>query len=135
MTETRTDLCKEYLKYEVVIHYLQNVYDQFLEYKSLTNFEVIEMNAGEIEIFWNEYDIYAFGIFSYIGYTNISSENSKLNAQINIDYNKGIDICEDNYVYNYELLMCIYLYFWGHANDNQRQYIQKILIEPRLELK
>lgn len=131
-----TALRKEYLKYEVVIYYLQNIYDQFLEYKTLTSNEVIEMSRDEIEIFWNEYEMYTFGIFSYIGGTNTDmlSETSKINAQINIEYNKGENICENTYLYNYHLLTCIYLYFWGH-NANAQQNIKNILIEPKIELK
>lgn len=138
MTATESALFKEYLKYDAVVYCLQKIYDDFLEYKSLTNDEVIEMNTAEIEKIWDEYEIYSFGPSNYTGYNDIPSEKSKLNAKINIDYNKGVNICDDQYLYNSQLLNCIYLYFWSSiltGDITRKQYIQKILLEPKMELK
>jgi|Laugresbdmm110sd_1035091.scaffolds.fasta_scaffold226251_1 hypothetical protein len=129
---TSTALRKEYLNYDAVIYCLQNFYDDFLEYNSLTNEKVMEMNKTEIEIFWDEYEIYSFGPLNYIGSTVLPSEKSIINATINMDYNKGINICDYNYVFNSQLLNYMYAWFW---NSTQKQYIQILLLEPKLELK
>lgn len=139
---TKVSLCKEYLKYDAVIYCLQNIYDEFLEYKSLTNDEVMKMNPTELELFWDEYEIYSFGPIHYIGYTEMPREKSKINAKINIDYNEGINICDDKYLYNSQLLNCIYSCFWNSAltlntegETTRKQYIQFLLLQPKLELK
>lgn len=140
-TAATAALRKEYLKHDAVIYYLQNFYDDFLEYKSLTNDEVMEMNNPEIEIFWDEYEIYTFGPLNYIGSTVLPSEKSIINAKINMDYNKGINICDYNYVFNSQLLDCIYSCFWnsmltGDTGEfTRKQYIQILLLQPKLELK
>ena len=129
---------RENLKYDAVIYVLQNIYDDFLEYKSLTNDAVIEMNPNEIENFWDEFEIYSFGPSNYTGYTDIPSEKSKLHAKINMDYNKGENICNSNYLYNSQLLNSIYSYFWSDLLTNdptRKQMIQNLLLQPKLELK
>ena len=138
---TTAALRKEYLNYDAVIYCLQNFYDDFLEYKSLTNDEVMEMNQSEIEIFWDEYEMYSFGPLNYIGSREMPNEKSKINAKINMDYNKGINICDYNYVCNSQLLNCIYSCFWnstltGYTGEfTRKQYIQILLLQPKLELK
>jgi uncharacterized membrane protein len=125
-------LRKEYLSYDAVIYCLQNFYDDFLEYNSLTNEQVMEMNKTELEIFWDEYEIYTFGPLNYIGSIEMPNEKSIINAKINMGYNKGINICDYNYVFNSQLLNYMYAWFW---NSTQKQYIQILLLEPKLELK
>ena len=131
-------LSKEYLNYDAVIYVLQEIYDDFLEYKLLKNGEVIEMNTAEMENFWDEYEVYSFGPLNYTGYTDIPTAKSKTNAKINMDYNKGVNICDECYLYNSQLLNCIYSCFWNSTltGDFKRtRYIQNVLLQPKLELK
>ena len=134
-------LRKKKINYDAVIYCLQNFYDDFLEYNSLTNDQVMEMNKTEIEIFWDEYEIYTFGPLNYIGSTDLPSEKSIINAKINMDYNKGINICDYNYVFNSQLLNYIYEWFWNstltgnNGEFTRKQDIQMLLLEPKLELK
>lgn len=134
-------LRKKKINYDAVIYCLQNFYDDFLEYNSLTNDQVMEMNKTEIEIFWDEYEIYTFGPLNYIGSTVLPSEFSIINAKINMDYNKGINICDYNYVFNSQLLNYIYVWFWNstltgnNGEFTRKQDIQMLLLEPKLELK
>lgn len=140
-TATAAALRKKKLNYDAVIYCLQNFYDDFLEYNSLTNDQVMEMNKTEIEIFWDEYEIYTFGPLNYIGSSVLPSEKSIINAKINMDYNKGINICDYNYVFNSQLLNCIYAWFWNstltgnNGEFTRKQDIQMLLLEPKLELK
>lgn len=128
-----SDLCKEPLKYDAVIYVLQTTYDEFLEYKSLTFNILINMNKTEMELFWTQYEIYIFGLLSYIDCINMPKEKSKINSKINMDYNNGVNICDESYLHHKHLIGGIHLYFW--TSITQKQHIQKILIQPKLELK
>lgn len=84
------------LNSDIVIAFLQEKYDIYLEYFNISNDAVMSMTQKETKSFWDSFVCYTFSYIAFIDITG-NTNNSRINEKIFADYTNGVNIFSDEY--------------------------------------
>jgi len=121
------------LNKDIVIAYLQEKYDIYLEYFNISNEEVINMTQKELLSFWDKFVCYTFSYIAFIDITgNINLPHT--NEKIFNDYTNGVNVFSEEYTEIYYIQEMALLKCWLHQ-PNVIGLIQELTSDTGMCLK
>jgi hypothetical protein len=84
------------LNNNIVIEFLQEKYDIYLEYFNITNDTITCMTQKEKLTFWDSFICYTFSYIAFIDITG-NTNNIRINEKIFTDYTNGVNVFSEEY--------------------------------------
>jgi hypothetical protein len=130
---TQSSSKKEFLNNEVIVHYLQSMYEELLEKENVTTDDILAMDTLDTDRFWEKFEVYAFDALGYINLIPTLGLKSVINQRINNDYLNQINICDIHYKYYDRYIEVVSFYFCN--NERDKNAFKQALTEPKIGLK
>ena len=84
------------LNSDIVIAFLQEKYDIYLEYFNISNDTIMNMTQKEKGSFWDSFICYTFSYIAFIDITG-NTNNIRINEKICTDYANGVNVFSEEY--------------------------------------
>lgn len=130
---TQSSSKKEFLNNEVIVHYLQTMYEELLEKENVTTDDILAMDTLDTDRFWEKFEVYSFDALGYINLIPTLGLKSVINQRINNDYLNQINICDIHYKYYDHYIEVVSFYFCN--NERDKNEFKQALTEPKIGLK